>query len=103
LEAPCDELSPLQICDDGDEATIYLGTITHGHFGCYDNGISEEQRHQHIAEEVVDFVWDLISDGIVASSSLGGRVGGWRRLSPDTGIPKPSMLKQQYLWSRPLQ
>src|SRR5687768_3456956 len=81
LDGPCGELSPLQICDDGDEATIYLGAITHGHFGCYEDGISGDERHRQIAENVVDFVRDLLSDRIVASSSLGGRIGGWRRLS----------------------
>jgi hypothetical protein len=27
LEGPCAEMSPLLICDDGDEATIYLGEV----------------------------------------------------------------------------
>lgn len=59
LDGPCAELSPLQIFDDGDEATIYLGTITHGHLGCYDEGISEDKRHKQIADDVIDFVRDL--------------------------------------------
>ena len=31
LDGPCADLSPLQIFDDGDEAIIYLGTVTHVH------------------------------------------------------------------------
>jgi hypothetical protein len=103
LDGPCAELSPLQICDDGDEATIYLGTITHGHLGCYEEGLSEDERHQQIADDVIDFVRDLFSDRVVASSALGGRIGGWRRLSPEDDTPGPSILKQQYVWSRALQ
>ncbi|MES2468005.1 MAG: hypothetical protein V4675_11935 [Verrucomicrobiota bacterium] len=103
LDGPCAELSPLQICDDGDEATIYLGTTTHGHLGCYDEGLSEDQKHRQIADDVIDFVRDVFSDRIVASSSLGGRIGGWRRLCPEDDTPGPSMFKRQYVWSRPLQ
>ena len=103
LDGPCAELSPLQICDDGDEATVYLGEITHGHFGCYGNGITVDESHRQITEDVIDFVRDLLSDRIVASSSLGGRIGGWRRLSPEDHTPGPCMFKRQYVWSRPLQ
>jgi hypothetical protein len=103
LFGPCEELSPLQICDDDDEATIYLGTISHGHFGCYEEGITEDERHQLIAEDVADFVRDLLSNRIVAMSTLGGRVGGWRRLSADEVSPSPSVLKRQYVWSHPIQ
>lgn len=99
LEGPCEEMSPLQIFDDGDEATIWLGTITHSHFGNYEEGITEDWRHQYIAEEVVEFVRDLIANRIVGMSSLGGRVGGWRRLEPGDPLPGSSPLKSQYLWS----
>jgi len=103
LVGPCEELSPLQICDDDDEATIYLGTITHGHLGCYEEGITEDERHRLIAEDVTDFVRDLFSDRIVAMSTLGGAVGGWRRLSADEALPAHSMLKRQFVWSHALR
>ena len=103
LGGPCAELSPLRIFDDGHEATIYLGTVTHAHLGCYDEGISEDERHRQIADDVVDFARDLFSDRIVADSALGGLIGGWRRLSPDDDAPGRSIFKRQYLWSRSLQ
>ena len=103
LLGPCKEFSPLQICDDGDEATIYLGTITHGHLGCYDDDLTEDDKQRRIADDVTDFVRDLLSDRIVAMSMLGGVAGGWRRLSADEALPAHSILKRQFVWSHALR
>lgn len=103
LAAPSPALDPLQICDDGDEAIVYLGNVTHAHLGCHDEALSEEAKQQQIAADVVQFVRDLFADRIVASSTLGGRIGGWRTLAPGEALPGPSMLSSRYVWSRPLQ
>jgi hypothetical protein len=103
LEGPCEEMSPLKVFDDGNEATIWLGIVTHGHFANYEEGITEDLRHQYIAVDVVEFVRDLIADRVVGMSSLGGRVGGWRRLEPGEPLPDRSRWKKQYVWSGALQ
>jgi len=102
LVGPC-ELSPLQICDDGEEASIYLGGITHGHLGCYDDDLTEDERLRKIADDVTDFVRDLLSDRIVAMSLLGGLAGGWRRLSADEALPARSIMKRQFVWSHAIR
>jgi hypothetical protein len=99
LTGPCEEMSPLKIFDDGDEATIWVGTITHSHFGNYEEGVTEDWRHQYIAENVVKFIRDLLADRVVAMSTLGGLVGGWRRLEMGEALPERSRWKKQYLWS----
>ncbi len=44
LPSPCAAFGTLAISDDGDEAMVYLGGATHGHFGCDDEQLSEAQK-----------------------------------------------------------
>jgi hypothetical protein len=103
LPAQCQALGELRICDDGDEATIYLTNATHGHFSCYDEKLTEAQREQQIAAKVVEFLQALLSDRVVVWRFLGGMAGGWRVLGSDEPVPGPSTGTQRFLWSREIK
>jgi hypothetical protein len=100
LRSPCKALGGVEICDDGDEATVYLTNATHGHFTCDDEGLTEEQREQRIVSKVIEFLEALLKDRIVVWRFLGGIAGGWRLFRADEPVPKPSMARQQFLWSK---
>lgn len=102
LPGPCAQLSPLEISDDGDEITAFLGAVTHAHVGCYDDELSAEQREERIVRDLVAFVRDLLDDRIVATTALGGRLGGWRRIEIGEPLPSGGRIWQRYVWSGPL-
>ena len=56
LETPWPPLGRLEISDDDDEVTVYLTEVAHGHFGCYDDNLSLDQKERRIAQDVVDFL-----------------------------------------------
>lgn len=101
LPFPYEKIGPLEISDDGDEVTVFIGEVTHGHFGCYEESYSEEEMHRQIVENVMDFLDDLFADRVVLFRALGGRTGGWRTLASDQQ-PKRFWFGEQFLWSRPL-
>jgi hypothetical protein len=103
IEAPCVEIGPLSICDDGDEVTIYIDHATHSHFGCYDENLTEEEKEKKIAEEVIEFLSALFVDRVVVFRIFRGWAGGWRMLKPEEKSPRRSFIWQQFLWSKPLQ
>jgi hypothetical protein len=74
----------MDICDDGDEATVYF-TATHGHFSCDEEKLSIEQREQQITDDVITFLDSLFKDRVVIWQVLGGLAGGWRVLQPGRG------------------
>jgi hypothetical protein len=102
LQSPCQALGEMDICDDGDEATVYF-TATHGHFSCYDESLSVEQREQEIADDVLTFLDSLFSDRVVVWQVLGGLAGGWRVLQPGEIAPSPSVARRQFLWTREIR
>ncbi|MHB1003939.1 MAG: hypothetical protein ACYC1B_08990 [Thermoleophilia bacterium] len=76
--AKCPEVGKVTIWDDGDEATVLIENITHGHFNPYDESLSEAERDKEITEEVCDFLDALFRDDVLLWTS--GRAGGWARL-----------------------
>ena len=92
----------MEICDDGDEATVYFNA-THGHFSCYDEKLSTEQREQQITDDVIKFLESLLKDRVVVWQMLGGMAGGWRVLQPGEEPPTPSRARRQFLWSREIK
>ncbi len=91
------DVGDLAIMDDVDEATIYIGEITHSHFSCYDSEISEEERAQIIIEDLISFLDDLFADRVLIWAK--DTHGGWRTLSGDT-VLEPNA--RNYLWSGPI-
>jgi len=102
VPSPCQALGQLDICDDGDEATVYF-TLTHGHFSCYDEALSVGQREQQITDNVISFLDDLFKDRVVVWQVLGGLAGGWRVLPPGEDAPTPSAVRRQFLWTREIK
>lgn len=59
------------ICDHGEEATVYITEITHGHFNPYDASLTQDQVDKKVTEDVVAFpfwkdIMSVLSDLIIA-------------------------------------
>lgn len=102
LQSPCQALGQMDICDDGDEATVYF-TPTHGHFSCHDETLSVEQRERQITDDVITFLDSLFKNRVVVWQVLGGLAGGWRVLQPGEDAPTPSVARRQFLWTREIK
>jgi hypothetical protein len=94
FDAPYSELGRLVIEDDGDEVTVYLGTVTHGHFSAFHE--SQDRRPAAIADLLGSFLEDLFSDQIVAYST--GLTHGWQAVGDETITKRRG--RQQFFWSR---
>lgn len=65
-----DDFGTIEIEDDLDELIVIAGNFTHWHAGCYEEGLSENQKYLKISESVVDFIKDTIEDKIVFWGTL---------------------------------
>jgi hypothetical protein len=102
LQSPCRALGRMDLCDDGDEVTVYF-TATHGHFSCDDETLSVERREQKIVNDVMSFLDSLFKDRVVVWKAFGGLAGGWRVLQPGEDPPTPSLVRRQFLWTREIK
>ena len=68
------------VYDDGQEATVCIEKLTHGHFNPFDEILTENERAKIITEDVVNFLKALFSDRVLLHTSTVNRVGGWIRL-----------------------
>ncbi|HEV7926966.1 MAG TPA: hypothetical protein VGR14_16540 [Verrucomicrobiae bacterium] len=91
----------VKVYDGGEEATVLIEKITHGHFSTYDQKLGEEQRSRIITDDVVEFLKDLFNDRVLLYTSGSNRVGGWSRLSPKQGPVELLPGFTYFLWSRP--
>jgi hypothetical protein len=71
------EVGEVTIFDDGDEVIVSIGEITHGHFGAYEAGLSQEQVHEAVTASVVAFLGDLFADKVVLWHVRPGGASGW--------------------------
>ena len=75
------EVGAIEIYDEDDELTVYVGRFTHSHFSPYNyTGFSHDELVIELVEDTVSFLSDIFSDKIVfwgAHNSSGGtyRVG----------------------------
>ena len=99
LPSPCPEIGRLELFDDGDEVTVYLTEITHGHFSCYDEDATREEKERRVAESVLDFLAALLADRVVIYRVIGGLAGGWTTLDASDPLPSVSRMQKQYVWS----
>ena len=101
MPAAHEAVGDVTISDDGNEATLCIGTITHGHFNDFREGVSPEAAARTIAEDVVSFLEALLADRVLLWRS--DDAGGWRILDTDE---KPNVHSdsgtQFYLWSGPI-
>ncbi len=87
------------VYEEGDELTVVLDDLTHGHFSDYDYSGNEGEREQRIVDEVVEFLDDLFADRVAVwgEHSVGG---GWYRVSVEE--PRFGRGRPAFLWSGPL-
>jgi hypothetical protein len=71
------DIGDLEIYDDGDEATVAITQITHGHFNPYQK-MPESERDKWIAEAVIEFLDALFDDRVLFYRSPDRRGGGWQ-------------------------
>jgi hypothetical protein len=97
------EVGDVVIQDDGSELTLIAGNFTHGHFSNYDTKLTQQQKEERIAEDVVRFLEDLFADRIALWGSHRG-VGGWCKRD----LPSESELRllmdraKKCVWSGPI-
>ena len=92
------------VYDDGDEATVLIEKITHGHFNPYDEKLLEAQRDEMVTEDVIDFLRALFSDRVLLHCTQDGRLGGWTRMDlAHDGPVELSQSQRYFLWSRPFE
>lgn len=89
------------IYDDGDEATVVIENITHGHFNPYDESLKDEEREKIVVEDVIEFLKALFSDRVLLHTSANHGVGGWTRLDLCEGPAQLSQSLRYFLWSKP--
>jgi hypothetical protein len=87
----------LSIWDDGDEVTISIGDITHGHFDSFDSNLTQEEIESEIIENIIDFLKQMFADKYLLFKSQGS--GGWQHLDY---IEKPFKRQESakyFVWS----
>lgn len=99
ISAPNPALGSVSVIYDGDEATVCVGELTHGHFNPYDASLSEDARARWVGDAVIAFLEDLMNDRAVVWS-IPGHSGGWMILEPGTTPTLPEGVSA-HCWSRP--
>src|SRR5262249_21251822 len=97
------EVGDVCIWDDGDEATVSIGEITHGHFNPYDPSLSPEQLATVVTGEVLQFLADLFLDRVLLWKSREGGSGGWQVLDEGNELSLMDSDDLTYLWSGPVK
>jgi hypothetical protein len=96
------------IYDDGDELTLCVDDLTHGHFNEYREGLTEAEREQSIVDRAVEFLDALFTDKVVVWGQH--NIGGWYR--PEWGESDSNTViqidgtggigkGQEFVWSGP--
>jgi hypothetical protein len=93
----------LRIMDDGDEATIYLGDITHGHFNPYDPDLAQDEIDARVTDDVLLFLDELFADKYLLWKSTKDGSGGWEFLDNDLKLREPDANTKYFLWSGPVE
>lgn len=97
-----EEVGDVTIWDNGDEATVGIGDITHGHFNTYDENLTQEEIVQRVTQEVLAFLTDLFADRVLLWKSADGGSGGWRILGDDNRYSIMDSNDLTYLGPAPL-
>jgi hypothetical protein len=88
----------LVILDDGDEATVAVGRLTHTHFGPVGDVSVTEDVEMIILQPVVEFLGDLFADRLLVWCVPGKRAGYQSVNNPVEHLPKDAMM---FVWSGP--
>jgi len=88
----------LSIYDDGDELTVCVDDLTHGHFAECDDQLPEAELERRIVDAVVEFLDALFADRVAVwgQANIGG---GWYRIDLGGSGGPPGI--PEFVWSGP--
>jgi hypothetical protein len=92
------EVGDLLIDDDGDELTITVGELTHGHFAPKDYRLPSQEKEENLIERVTEFLDQVFADQI--EFWIHEKAGGWhvRGGKPIGDWPN----RRRFVWSGPI-
>jgi hypothetical protein len=90
----------LSIWDDGEEVTVSIGEITHGHFDGY-NAPSPDKAEDWIVENVLSFLEEMFADRYLLWKSREGGSGGWVHVDYAGESFRPKSWVDTFVWSGP--
>ena len=101
IQAAHPEVGDVLIYDDEDEATVFIGDITHNHYNPYDETLSREEVDDVVSAEVIEFLEALFRDEILMwKTDMGG--GGSTRIQYEENIDKLVDNNKAFVWSGPI-
>lgn len=92
------DVGAIEIHDDGNELTLYLGNFTHSHISNYDEGISDDDKAKEIIESAVAFLSEVFNDRVIF---WGSHKGGGGSYHVSITEPKPGSNEPRFVWSGP--
>jgi hypothetical protein len=92
------EVGDLRIDDDGDELTIAVGQLTHGHFAPRSCHRPAHEREEELIERVLAFLDEVFHDRVEFWTA--GKFGGWHPRGAEPLAPRPNM--RRFVWSGPV-
>lgn len=72
VPAACPEVGDLFIFEEGDEAIVGVGQITHRHVSVYDTSLSIPERIRVIIDEIIWFLEALFANRVYLLKYVGG-------------------------------
>jgi hypothetical protein len=96
IPAVASEVGDLEIMDDGDEYTVYVGSHTHTHFtpALFEAPTAERQEEEAL-DQLLEYLEAIVRDQVVIWSD--SRSGGTFGLNASTSLMSPEA--RAWLWS----
>lgn len=91
----------VEVHDDAEELTVYVGNFTHIHFSNYDSTLSAERAAERIAADTLALLIRLFADQIVMWGSHRG-CGGCYEREKGSNSDFSFNRGQEYVWSGPI-
>ena len=66
------DFGALELFDDEDEVTIYYGIFTHAHYGCFDEGLTDTEKAEHILTNILADLSEVFADRSEFYAGVGG-------------------------------
>jgi hypothetical protein len=97
------QVGSLRVLGDGDELIVEVGELTHGHFACYDEAATPDERHLRVIHEVVGFLVALFEERVLLWAHEANGSGGWEILEAPPDQMPPDQDVNWFLWTGPLR
>jgi hypothetical protein len=92
------EVGDLRIDDDGDELTISVGQLTHGHFTPKEYQLPSQETQEDLIERVLEFLDLVFNDQIEFGTA--DRAGSWYARGEEPIGQWPN--RRRFVWSGPI-